>query len=337
MQEPIPLRAGFERPISAPELHIEIHAALAAVREVVAPTGPWPAGARRLADAVLWKAGMSIDPASIDPAPLASTARTITDAARRVQLVRLAIVAAMIDGRPSVALAERVHVLARGLGVDTPELADLRLLAAGKTIRMRRHLLLRFWPRKIAVAHARVHGWWTLVRMFLVWLGLATDPAIRDRFAALADLPSGTLGHTLIAFWRGAGIGLPGERGAPPFIVFYHDLSHVLAGYATDARSEVQAGCFQGGYLGGDGFSLVFFVLCQFHLGVRVTPIAPAEIGMFDPYRALDAVCRGAGMTRDLVDGTWDVWAAMGEPVEELRNRYHVVPPAVPESPRQAA
>lgn len=326
MQPPIPLSAGFERGLSR-EL---VRAALAAVRAVVAPAGAWPSGARRLADAVVWKTGSPLDPAAIAPATPAETAAVVVDAALRTQLVRLAIVAAMLDGRPDLAVTARIDALAAALGVDGPELVDLRLLAQGRIMRLRRHLLSRAWLLPILRQHVREHGWWSLAKMLAVWLGLASDPEIHARFLALDELPEGTLGPALLAFWRNAGFSLPGERGSPMYIVYYHDISHVLAGYGTDAASEVQAGCFQGGYQRSDGFVLVFFTLCQFHLGIRMTPIAKAEVGLWDPFRALDAICRGAGMSRDLTDGTWDPWAHMAEDVEALRSRYHVAPPARP-------
>jgi hypothetical protein len=326
MTTSLPLSAGFECGLSI-EL---VAAALAAVRAVVAPSGPWPNGARRLADAVLWKTGMQLDPTAIAPASLAATAAAVPDPCLRTQLVRLAIATSMLDGRPGLATVGRIEALATTLGVDGPELVDVRLLAEGHIMRLRRHLMPRAWVVPIFRQHVRRHGWWSLVRMLLVLLRLTADRKLHERFLALDALPAGTLGPTLLAFWRNAGFSLPGERGSVPYLVFYHDISHVLAGYGTDPASEVQAGCFQGGYQHSDGFMLVFFVLCQFHLGIRMTPIARAELGMVDPFRALDAVCRGAGMSRDLTDGTWDPWAHMGEDVEALRSRYHLVPPAWP-------
>ena len=326
MQPPISLSAGFEHGLS---LDL-VRAALAAVRAVVAPSGPWPSGARRLADAVVWKTGMDLDPAAIAPASPAETAAAVDGLALRTQLVRLAIVGAMMDGRPSVELSQRVDALAAALGVDSLELVDLRLLAQGRIFALRRHLMPRAWVFPIFKQHIREHGWWSFVKMLGVTLKLYFDRKINARFLALDELPKNTLGPALMAFWRNAGFSLPGERGTPPYLVYYHDISHVLAGYGTDPASEVQAGCFQGGYQERDGFMLVFFTICQFHLGLRMTPIAKGEVGLWDPFRALDAVVRGAGMTRDLTDGTWDPWAHMAEDVDALRSRYHLVPPAWP-------
>ncbi|MCX4241576.1 hypothetical protein [Paraliomyxa miuraensis] len=326
MQPPIALSAGFEHGLSI-DL---VRAALAALRAIVAPSGPWPKGARRLADAVVWKTGYDLEPEAIAPAAPAETAAAVPGLPLRTQLVRLAIVGAMIDGRPSPAIAGRVDALAGALGVDSLELEDLRLLAHGRLMRLRRHLMPRAWVFSILRKHVREHGWWSLVKMLAVMMRLRVDRGIQARFRALDELPAHTLGPTLLAFWRNAGFSLPGSRGAPFYIVYYHDVSHVLAGYGTDPASEVQAGCFQGGYQHSDGFMLVFFTLCQFHLGIRLTPIAQAEEGQWDPFRALDAICRGAGMNRDLTDGTWDLWEHAAEDVDELRRRYHIASPAWP-------
>ncbi|MBS0181812.1 MAG: hypothetical protein JSS39_05370 [Nitrospira sp.] len=69
----------------------------------------------------------------------------------------------------------------------------------------------------------------------------------------------------------------------------------------------------------------VFFVLLQFHVGIRMTPITQARTGMFDPLKAMIAIRRGVAMNVDLNDG-WDYWPVMGEQVEELRRRYNILP-----------
>ena len=74
-----------------------------------------------------------------------------------------------------------------------------------------------------------------------------------------------------------------------------------------------------------DPFTFVLFVLLQFHVGVRMTPIIKARTGFFDIEKAMIAIRRGAVMNVNLNDG-WDYWPVMGEQVEELRKRYNILP-----------
>jgi hypothetical protein len=83
--------------------------------------------------------------------------------------------------------------------------------------------------------------------------------------------------------------------------------------------------CFSAGFQRRDPFTFVFFVLLQFHVGIRMTPITEARTGFFDPEKALIAIRRGAAMNVDLNNG-WDYWPVMGEQVEELRKRYNILP-----------
>jgi hypothetical protein len=87
----------------------------------------------------------------------------------------------------------------------------------------------------------------------------------------------------------------------------------------------VQVACFSAGFQRRDPFTFVFFVLLQFHVGIRMTPITKARTGFFDPAKALIAIRRGAAMNVDLNNG-WDYWPVMGEQVEELRRRYNILP-----------
>jgi len=72
---------------------------------------------------------------------------------------------------------------------------------------------------------------------------------------------------------------------------------------------------------------VLLFVMLQFHLGVKVTPIADAEKGYFDAKDVLRAVERGAACKVDLSDpAQWDFWSVARVPVEELRTRYGIPP-----------
>ena len=83
--------------------------------------------------------------------------------------------------------------------------------------------------------------------------------------------------------------------------------------------------CFSAGFQRRDPWLFVFFVLLQFHVGIRMTPITEARTGFFDPTKALIAIRRGAAMNVDLNNG-WEYWPVMGEQVEELRRRYNILP-----------
>ncbi|MCH9685790.1 MAG: hypothetical protein K0V04_30435 [Deltaproteobacteria bacterium] len=310
---------------------------LAATRAVVAPEGPWPPVARALAEAVLRKVGLALDADAIEPTAPEHTAAVVTDPVLGVQLIRLAIVAAIADGRPAIETVERVDRLAAAVGVETPALLDLRHIARGRHWRLRLHLMPRFWAVRAIRAYGKKAGWWAVVRMLGVIARLWRDETIMRRFAEFEALPPATLGRRFVEFLDGAGIPRPGTRGAAPWLIAYHDITHVLAGYGTDPSSEVLAASFQAGYRREDPFAIILFALCQFQLGIRMAPIATPTTGMLVPHRFVDAVCRGAAVTRDFTDGSWDLWAEMDDDLEEVRRRYNVQPPALPPATDAAA
>ena len=56
-----------------------------------------------------------------------------------------------------------------------------------------------------------------------------------------------------------------------------------------------------------------------------MTPITKARTGFFNLEKAMVAIRRGAAMNVDLNNG-WNYWPVMGQPVEELRRRYNILP-----------
>jgi hypothetical protein len=105
----------------------------------------------------------------------------------------------------------------------------------------------------------------------------------------------------------------------------FHDLGHVLAGYGTDPQSEIQQAAFQAGFARRDGFSFLLFGILQFHMGMRVTPVAKGHRGLFDVPLVLTALQRGASCNIDLSDG-YDVFASKDRPLEELRAELGISP-----------
>src|SRR5690606_12806343 len=66
-------------------------------------------------------------------------------------------------------------------------------------------------------------------------------------------------------------------------------------------------------------------VIFQWHVGTEVNGIG-ARTGALDPDKFLVAWDRGEATTQDVLDPSWDFWAAAGTDLEELRASYGIVP-----------
>jgi ubiquinone biosynthesis protein Coq4 len=120
----------------------------------------------------------------------------------------------------------------------------------------------------------------------------------------------------------------------------FHDLGHVLSGYGTDPQSEIQQAAFQAGFVRRDGFTFLLFGILQFHIGMRITPVAKGYQGLFDVSRVLTALRRGAACKADLSHG-YDLFADKNRPLDEVRRELGIPPleaeePVNPDEPRFA-
>lgn len=141
-------------------------------------------------------------------------------------------------------------------------------------------------------------------------IGKYEDPALAARYRVLEHYPHGSLGRSYWEYCRKNGFALPGEKGGAPEQIMFHDSAHVLSGYGTTPDEEVQVACFSAGFQRREPWIFVFFVLLQFHVGIRMTPITTARTGFFDSEKAMIAIRRGAAMNVDLNDG-WEYWPVM--------------------------
>jgi ubiquinone biosynthesis protein Coq4 len=163
------------------------------------------------------------------------------------------------------------------------------------------------------------------VRKMLAPMTGGEDQELAWKYKQLGLLPEGTLGRE---FWEHVTknrFGVPGEKGGIPERMVFHDFGHVLAGYDTRPESEIQQGAFQGGFVREDGFAFLMFVIIQFHLGQKVTPVTDGFTGLFDVPKVLRAAQRGASCTVDLSDH-WDPFAVADAPLEQLRADYRIPP-----------
>jgi len=86
---------------------------------------------------------------------------------------------------------------------------------------------------------------------------------------------------------------------------------------------EIQQAAFQAGFARNDGFVFLLFGILQFHIGLRVTPVAKGEHGYFDVPRVLQALSRGAACKLDFSD-RFDFFRYAPEDLNMLRARWGV-------------
>jgi ubiquinone biosynthesis protein Coq4 len=144
-------------------------------------------------------------------------------------------------------------------------------------------------------------------------------------YKRLGLLPEGTLGREYWKHLTEVGFGFPGEPGGIADSVAYHDIGHVLAEHDTTPLGEIQQGSFQGGNRREDGFFFIQFVILQFHHGIKITPVAPPQIGNFDPQKVLWAIHRGAKCNVDITH-QWNFWPLMSLPLEQARAEVALLP-----------
>jgi hypothetical protein len=321
--------------MSSELLQLGLQAVLGVVNDPL-PARLVPESTRQLFEAVieLWRhaggrgALTPID--ELSPLGAGEVAARLPVGSLRVQLIRLAAVAILLDRQRDLARITRLDQLAEALEVDEPAVGDLRRWARKQHLRMRRNLIVRTWAIDELRARAAEVGWAKVIWVFAgMFLRTHQNRQVAARYQALAELPPETLGASLVHALRESGFSLPGELGSPEDYMVRHDIVHVLADLGTDAPSEVLAGSFMAGCRQRDGFALLVFVLLQFHCGLRVTPVAPGEVGLVDPRRMLDALRRSVFMTIDPSIRAWNYEADFGVPVDQLRERYHIGAPRV--------
>ena len=261
----------------------------------------------------------------LEPITPADLALALPDPQIRRQLVNGLIVMSLIDREVSPQEATLVEQFAEVLQVSVPEVADLRHVLKREIFHLRLDLVRRFWLREKVVEIWDTEGILGLFKFVGGMIGKYEDAALASRYQAFEHYPSGSLGRAYWEYCRTNGFALPGEKNGAAEPILFHDCAHVLSGYGTDPEGEVQVACFSAGFQRRDPFLFVFFVLLQFHVGIRMTPITKARTGLFNPEKALIAIRRGAAMNVDLNNG-WDYRPVMGEQVEELRRRYNILP-----------
>lgn len=303
----------------------QAHWGLRAMKTIAVADGPLNKSERNMLEAVQRVFGTSYPVDGLSPITPGELAQALPDPQIRYQLVNGLIVMSLIDRSATPQETGRIEQFAEELGVNVPEIKGLRHLLKEEILQLRLDLVRRFWLRDKVNEIWHEQGLRGLFKFVGGMLGRYENATLAARYRGLEQYPAGSLGRAYWEYARDNGFPLPGEKGSAPEAILFHDCTHVLSGYGTKPEEEVLVACFSAGYRCRDPFIFVFFVLLQFHVGIRMTPITRSTTGLFDPEKALIALQRGAAMNLDLTDG-WDYWPVMGEQVEELRQRYNIRP-----------
>ena len=259
---------------------------------------------------------------SIAPETLAPELRD-TDAARA--LIQRLVILTTLDGEVTPDEVAAVETFAAALGVEDRAVHNIRQISQG-WVRMAAFDLGRrsFMPTLLGKVWREkgVRGLWSLVSS----MAGGTNAAQAERFAALAELPPGTLGRELFDHFTTNDFPYPGQAKGAPDSFLFHDLGHVLGEYGTTPDQELLVAGFQAGYMDGDGLVMYLMIAMLFQLAVE--PLAnargvEAQKGMLDIEAFLAAVERGRGLAVDLTQ--WDPWPHMERPLVEIRAELQLV------------
>lgn len=297
----------------------ELVAVARALRHVAQTNDVFTEGEADFVSAVAAMHGVDLENHSLAPIEPHELAAVVTDAHKRKRALQLLVVMAVVEGEIDPRAKDVLARFAEALGIEEKSLEVVREVAEGQ------NLLARFdMIRRLRGTLIRDKAWGTIKSMATATI-LGEDRAVVEKYRALAEYPKGSLGRELYDSWQEHGFGLPGERGSMPERGVFHDVGHILSGYGVDPAGEIRQGAFQAGFVRKDGFAFFLFAVLQFHAGVKITPIANAEKGYFDPKDVLRAAQRGASCSVDLSDpDAWDFWSVARVPVTELRERYGI-------------
>ena len=108
-----------------------------------------------------------------------------------------------------------------------------------------------------------------------------------------------------------------------------HDCCHILGGFNTDTRGEMNVAAFQAGlFTDGFGFESLLEVMLDFHLGKSFSTtnsLLPPETGKFIPDEAMAGYEKGLACTMNLIQD-FDFWEHADQQVTELREQFHIPP-----------
>lgn len=303
----------------------ELKHGLRALVTVATVDGVLHDGERGVIDAAQKMLGGAYDLMDLEPITPEQLSKALPRELVRKQLFGGLIVMCMADGEINAGEAALIGRFADALGIEDGSVKNLERIAKGHFRRARLDILRRQWAVKKVREMAAEEGPGVIFRAMLGLLGVKDSPDIIAKYEAFREYPPESLGRAYYDYIIDNQFTFPGAKGSPPEAMLFHDLSHILSGYGTDPKGEIQVATFSAGYSSYEVYNWFMFVLSQFQLGLQTAPnVPPAQMEM-NPLDLIVAYRRGAGMNIDINDG-WDFWPVLDQPVDELRRRYSILP-----------
>lgn len=305
----------------------QIEVGARALKTVALAHGEFEETERAVLGAITHALGVEVDLDALEPIEPSLVAETFTDPELKTKLLQALVVMALADGEATKDEAAVLTKFGKALGVDEGSVSAVKKLAEGHLFTLRFDLARRM-PilRQVASATWKEEGIKGIWKLFKTARGTDQDPEVAWKFKKLGLLPEGTLGREFWVHMTRNGFAFPGELGGLPERAVHHDVTHVLAGYDTDALGETRIASFYAGMLDSDPFALVLGTMVMFHVGVKLSPIATPAHLQWKPEEALAALQRGARCKVKLWDG-WDYWAIMDRTIPDLRREYGIGDP----------
>jgi len=266
---------------------------------------------------------------SISPKELA---HAITEPFLRRQLLHGMIAVSLIDDLPATAQLDLIDRYASAMDISSELVATFRKAVEGHLFAFRMCYLRRSHLKDFLKTEWKQKGAIGTAKAIATSAGFMEDRALADRYAALANLPRGTLGRELHEYYIANGFGWPGQKHGFPEAGVSHDVSHLISGYDTTPVGETLVAAFVSGYRQDPNaiFTTLFGIII-FDSGFQLTPgphIAAKHDTLGQPEiasRLFVAIERGAAMHKDIsVD--FLVWPYVERTLEELREEWNVPP-----------
>ena len=252
----------------------------------------------------------------------------------RTRLVQVMELGRMILPDPSPEVSERVIEFATELSLSDDLISHMR-----ESVATSKHLVANDIDRSAYISNLDLSSFTPLESAddnVYAWTNTVVREQLEERWRALGDLEPGTLGRSVFDFYQARGFRFPGEEGSAPPILAQHDWVHVLADYGSTVESELEVFAFISRASHDPmAFTLLAMVINLFETGVleNAAGIFEADAGHLGadgmPTRLGDAFRRGALTVGQPEFLATDWWSIADKPIEEVRERFNVVPKSV--------